>query len=284
MKYFCMLLLLISSLYSQEIDTKISYFEQKNVEKKIEILSQKFTTLDSKHSNFGFSKSIFWVKVESTNSDEELIEQVIDISYPLLDFIDIYEIKDKELFLKKKYGDLRVYNNDNFSPNPSFLFRLNPKAKKSFLLKIETQGSMNIDIKVSSYSDFVDTNVEKAQALTFYFGASLIMILYNFILFLFIRDRSFVFYLIFHIDYLIFALALNGYAFMHFWPESPDINNYAVPFLMSLGSTLAIIFTLDFLQIKEKSAKLFKMLTILLWINAIATLSVFILNYHHTLF
>ena len=282
MKYFYILFLLISSLYSNQSSHEISYYEQKDVSLKIDILSQEFKTLNSKHSNFGFSKSIFWIKVSVDNYTDNIQEKVINIPYVLLDYVDIHEIKDKELIEKRLYGDLRVYTNDSFSPSPTFIFQLNPNQSRNFLLRLQTQGSMNAGVVISSYHDFVIDNVTQTQALTFYFGAAFIMILYNIILFAFIRNRSYFFYIIFHIDYLLFALALNGYAFMSFWPESPSINNYAVPFLMSFGSTLAVIFTMDFLRIKDKSPKLFTLLSILLGVNVIATLLVFILNYHQS--
>ncbi len=282
MKYLYVLLLLVSSLYSQQSNCKMSYFEQKDVNAKMKILSQKFQTLDPQHSNFGFSESIFWVKISVNNPQEEIIKEVINVPYPLLDYVDVNEIKEGKLIQKRLYGDLRVYQNDSFSPGPTFIFNLNPNQSRTFLLRVQTQGSVNLEIDVSSYDNFVNSNVTKTQALTFYFGAAFIMILYNIILFLFIRNRSYFFYIVFHVDYLLFALALNGYAFALFWPETPSLNNYAVPFLMSLGSTLAVIFTMDFLRIKEKSPKLFSILAVLLLVNVLATILVFILSYHYS--
>ncbi len=282
MKIFYILLLLISSLYSQDVEKQVSYFEQKNITQDINILSQEFHPLNLKHSNFGFSNSIFWIKIDIASSIKKSQQQVLNIPYALLDYIDIYELKNNQLTLQREFGDLRVYQNDSFSPDPSFIFELMPNQSRTFLLKIQTQGSMNIGVIISNYAEFVQRNVTKTQAFTFYFGAAFIMIIYNLILFLFIRNRSYFFYIIFHIDYLIFALALNGYAPMIFWPESPEINNYAVPLFMSIGSSLAVLFTLDFLQIKEKSPKLFYALSILFVINILATILVFVLNYHQS--
>ncbi len=282
MKIFYILLLLISSLYSQDVEKQVSYFEQKNITQDINILSQEFHPLNLKHSNFGFSNSIFWIKIDIASSIKKSQQQVLNIPYALLDYIDIYELKNNQLTLQREFGDLRVYQNDSFSPDPSFIFELMPNQSRTFLLKIQTQGSMNIGVIISNYAEFVQRNVTKTQAFTFYFGAAFIMILYNIILFLFIRNRSYFFYIIFHIDYLIFALALNGYAPMIFWPESPEINNYAVPLFMSIGSSLAVLFTLDFLQIKEKSPKLFYALSLLFVINILATILVFVLNYHQS--
>ncbi|MCD6172598.1 MAG: hypothetical protein J7J96_02280 [Sulfurimonas sp.] len=109
-----MLLFFTVSLFSQnlEIKSSISYFEQKNINEKIDINNEKFLPYDIKHSNFGFTNSVYWLKVDILNLTKSDTTQVLYLPYPLLDYIDIYEYKDNKLNLIKEYGDLREYSND----------------------------------------------------------------------------------------------------------------------------------------------------------------------------
>ncbi len=276
MRFILLQLLLLSSLFSH------SYFEQKDITKVIDITKIPFTEYSSKNSNFGFSKSIYWVKIDVKNSTDNRQKKVLHFPYTLLDYIDIYEFQDEKLLHKRSLGDLRVYKNDSFLPDPTYIFNLETNQSKIIYIKIETQGSMNIDISILDYEEFVLYGVKKLQALSFYFGAVFIMLLYNFILFLFIRDRSYLLYLSFHINYFIFSAALTSLAFAHIYPNIPTINSYAIPFLMSIGSTIAILFTVDFLHIRNESKTLFNLLKYLLYINITTTLLVFFISYYYS--
>ncbi|MEA2099368.1 MAG: sensor histidine kinase [Campylobacterota bacterium] len=275
-KVFIFLLFITHLLASTD---SISYFEQKNISKNIDILKEKFIFIDSKKSNFGFNESIFWIKVKVFNNSTIDSKKVLSFPYTLLDYIDIYELKDNKLIKKREMGDLREYVNDGFFSEPSFFVNLQANEKKTFIFKVQTQGSMNIDLKILDYDSYIKDGVIKSQILMFYFGAVLIMLMYNFILYLYIRDKSYLYYIFFHFDYMLFTLAYSGLAFSYFWSSIPFLNNFAVPFFMSIGSTLAVVFAIDFLHIKANSKKIYKPLLMLAYFNVIATILIFILSY-----
>ncbi len=284
MKYILALLFFTVALFSQNLEVKsnITYYEQKDINKKIDIQSEKFLPYDLKYSNFGFTKSIYWLRVDIQNLSQNQTQQVLHLPYPLLDYIDIYEYKNNKLNLIRKYGDLRKYSNDGNIPDPTLMVMFQPNESKTYYYKIQTQGSMNIELLINSHDKFAKYSIEKSIAFSFYFGATVIMLLYNFLLYFFVKDRSYLYYLFFHLNYMFFALSLNGLSFTYFWPEMPSINSFMVPFLMSIGSSLAIVFTIEFLDIKTKSPKLLKPLKIVLLINIIMSILVLFLSYYHS--
>lgn len=284
MKNLLILLFFTISLFSQnlEIKTNISYFELQDIDKKIDIVDEHFLQYDKKYSNFGFTKSIYWLKIDILNISKNETTQVLHMQYPLLDYIDIYECKNNKLNLIREYGDLRKYSNDGNIPDPTLIVTLKVDEKKTYFYKVQTQGSMNLELSIDSFEKFTKYSLEKSIAFSFYFGAVVIMLLYNFVLYLFIKDRSYLYYLLFHLNYIFFALSFNGLAFAYIWSDTPVLNNYAVPLFMSLGSVFAVIFTIEFLDIKTSSSKLFLSLKTLLWINVFMSILVLFLSYHYS--
>lgn len=282
-KYILLSIFFITSLFSQtnnDVKSSIKYFEQKDITKSIDITKEKFSLYDSKKSNFGFTKSIYWLKIDIKNLSNETTKNALVIPYNLLDYIDIFQLKNNHLTLKRQFGDLREYKNDGSLPDPTFVVSLKPNESKVFFYKIQTQGSMNIELNIKSYKEFENYSLEKSIILSFYFGAIFIMLIYNFILYLMIKDKSYLYYLLFHIDYLFFTLSLNGISAAYIWPTVPFINSFAIVVLMSIGSSLAVIFTIEFLNIKKQSPKLYKLLMGLFWINVVMTFSIIFLGYH----
>ncbi|MEA3371529.1 MAG: sensor histidine kinase [Campylobacterota bacterium] len=274
---FLLFLLLSVTLYSHNIQ----YFEQKNETLQRAITQETFLDYDAKHSNFGFTQSTYWLKVELQNAGESELKQLLHLPYTLLDYIDIYELQGDKLILVREYGDLRVYQNDGYIPEPTFEVELKPLENKTYFYKIRTQGSMNIELIVRETDEFTLYSLEKLTVFSFYFGAVFIMLIYNLALYLFIKDRSYVFYLLFHMNYLLFALTLNGFSFAFIWPETPQINSYAVVFLMSVGSTLAVLFTMNFLDIKATSTKLYQVLRALFLLNLLLSILTLFISYYY---
>jgi len=277
MKIFLLFTLFISHLFAT--NNHIHYFEQKSILTPLNIKEEIFSPLSSKESNFGYTKSIFWLKVILDNNEQSSSKQVVYFPYTLLDYIDIYEFDNQELILKREMGDLRKYLNDGFLTEPSFFVNLKPFEKKILFIKVQTQGSMNIDLNILEYEEYIKYGIKKSQIFMFYFGAVLIMLMYNFIIFLYIRDYSYLYYIVFHLDFLLFSLAFNGFTFAYFWPSLPELNNFAVPIFMSIGSTFAVIFTIDFLNVSASSLKLYRYFKYLVWVNVVSTLLVFLLSY-----
>ena len=283
MKFILLSIFFTFSLFAQNnilVKSNISYFEQKDIKQNIDIKKEKFLTYNSKKSNFGFTKSIYWLKIDIKNLSQNSSKNTFVIPYNLLDYIDIYQLENDKLILKREFGDLRVYKNDGFLPDPSFIVSLKKDESKTFFYKIQTQGSMNIELYIKSENEFKRYSLEKSIVLSLYFGAIFIMLIYNFILYLIIKDKSYLFYLLFHIDYLFFILTLNGISAAYIWPTFPFMNSFAIVVLMSIGSSLAVIFTIEFLNIKIQSPKLYRLLRGLFWVNVIMTFSIIFIGYH----
>ena len=282
MKYAFLIILFITNLFSQNLGIKsdIGYFEQINPTQKIDVTKQIFSPLQATKSNFGFATTTYWLRVNIKNTSYEKKEQALYFPYPSLDFIDIYESVNHELLLRREYGDLRTYTNDGYIPDPTFIFTLKPQEEKIYYYRLKTQGSMNINLLLDSKEGFNKYSIEKSIITSLYFGAVFIMLIYNFILFLFIKDKSYFYYIVFHVNYFIFLLALHGIGFTYIWDKIPFLNTFILPLFMSAGSTLAILFTIEFLNIKSANPKLYKYLYFLLWLNIITTIVVTLSSYH----
>ena len=266
------------------IEKSFSYIQLPKQDNNLTKIIQKseaglFSILNEKHSKFGFTDDIFWIKVYIKNHTNFLQKQILELNHPALDYIDIYLYKDKRLILKKELGDLRVYDKSSFMPNPTYAFTLLPFEEKQFYIQIKSTGSMNIGISVKNIKDYILFSITQIKWLSFYFGAVLIMLMYNFILYLIIKNRSFLYYVLFHLSYLVFALSLSGISFELFWPQIPKLNQYVLPISMPLTGAFALLFSIHFLNIKNFNTKLSTILYFFAILSFIVAFSIFFLGY-----
>lgn len=284
------LLILISIIFNillfayNEVTTSFSYIELENKKYTLDEIVKKstqdlFLPLHKDRSKFGFTDNIFWVKVISKNSALKEKIQILELVYPTLDYIDIYELEGQKLVLKKALGDLRVYDQSNFMPNPIYEFVVPPEQEKVFFVQVMSTGTMNIGMSVQDLHVYNRYSSTQLKWLSFYFGAVFIMLMYNFIIYLIIKNRSFLYYVLFHISYTVFALGLSGISFELFWPETPQINRYVLPMAMALTGAFSLLFTIYFLDLKRMNNRLYTFLYALVPVSFFIALLPFISSY-----
>lgn len=272
-------------LFAQEdVSSTFSYIQLENKSYTLNEIQEKskqalFSPLHKDQSNFGFTDDIFWIKVNSKSLASTEQELVLEIKYPSIDYIDIYELENQQLILKKELGDLRVFKQSTFMPNPSYIFSIMPGKEKVFFIKIRSSGSLNLGMSVQTTHDYNRTSSIQMKWLSFYFGAVFIMLMYNFIIYLIIGNKSFLYYVLFHISYTVFALGLSGISFELFWPNTPEINRYILPVSMALTGAFSLLFTIYFLDIKNMSMKLYKFLYSLVFISFFLSLLPWFIGY-----
>ena len=286
-----MRLLLLMSLFfntllfaQEDVKSMFSYIKLENRPYTFNEIKKKseeglFLPLKKESSNFGFLSEVFWVKVILKNKIKQSTQQMLEFKSPSLDIIDIYELENQTFILKKELGDNRPHDKSSLMPTSNYEFTLFPLQEKIFFIKITSASSMNIGISVQNISDYYQTSFIQTKLFFFYFGAITIMLMYNFIVYLMTRNKSFLYYVLFHASHMIFSLALSGIVFKLFWPDTPQLNQHIIPIFMSLAAAYGLLFTIHFLNLKVLIPRLSTFLYTLVWLNFSLTLSSFIFGY-----
>ena len=272
-------------LFAQsEVTTSFSYIQLENRPFTLQGIVQKseqglFLPLYQERSVFGFTDDIFWIKAVSKNNSSKEKTQILELGYPTLDLIDIYELKDERLILKKELGDWRRQEENYLMPNPTYEFVIPAKETKVFFIRVVSTGSVQLGISVQSFKSYIRHSSVEVKWLSFYFGAVFIMLMYNFIIYLIIKNKSFLYYVFFHVCYTAFALSLSGIAGQLLWPDMPEINKYAIPVTMALSGTFAFLFAIYFLDLKQLNKRLYYFIYAFVPFSLVIALMPFVTGY-----
>jgi len=84
-----------------------------------------------------------------------------------------------------------------------------------------------------------------------YFGIILFVLLFNLFLYMIIREKSSLYYVIYVFSLFMLQLSHGGFAFWYLWPELSCLANVTNPFFASMGILALIRFTQLFLNLKK---------------------------------
>jgi len=243
---------------------------------------KQFIQSNEKIPNFGFSRAAYWFSIDVMYVSKyySLKECLLEISYPHLDQIELYIVKDNGDFHKRITGDCFPFT-DRELPYRNFIFYQDfPQNEPiKLFIRVLTKSSVQFPLTLWSYEKFTEYLNQTEYYFGMYIGTVLIMIIYNFFLYLNIRDINTLNYIHFVMAWFLFQTTISGHAFQYVWSHSFWIANKALPFGMVYSCITGLIFAKYFLETKKYSFKTDRFLSISLCFGFCLIPSIFLIDY-----
>ncbi|XDD43728.1 7TM diverse intracellular signaling domain-containing protein [Leptospira sp. WS60.C2] len=229
--------------------------------------------------NLGFSQSIFWVRIEVTNPTSSLIRWNLLFDFPLIDEIQIYgDSLTKDSI--RALGDSFPFSIRNVDyRNPVFPIESREHSTSVYYLKIKSESTIPLSLDLWTEKAFNEKIHREQMIFGIFYGILFVMIAYNFFIYIFTYEKSYLLYLFFVSSIFFFHLVNNGFAFQYIWPNWVFWANYSLPFFISVSCITGIIFTHNYLHLNKHLPKVSKLMWI--WVGILVLFSVvtFFLSY-----
>lgn len=186
---------------------------------------------------YGFSKSVYWVRLPVDNSSNQQRTWLLEVAYPHLDELTLYLPRRDGGFEARTTGDHYPFRERDLAYR-NFVFMLEQPAQSSqtYYLRVATSGSLTIPILAWTIEQFVEHQHLDWAGLCIFYGVILVMTAYNACLYLFTRQVE---YLKFTLNVLamgLFQMAYVGHAFQFLLPNQPGMAQAMIP--LSVGLSL----------------------------------------------
>ncbi len=230
--------------------------------------------------SFGYSRGALWMRFLVYNPSPAPVDWYLEYNYPIIDQV--------ELFIPEGSGFQRTAAGDNrpFAERPveyrSPVFQLAQKGgTTAYYLRVQSQGSLTVPLVAWLPKEFEKMKAAEMILLGIYYGIMLGLALYNVFLFISVRERSYLYLLLFIFGVSVFTMVHNGLGFQYLWPESVRWQNRAHPFLMFFVNAVALQFTRHFLSTSERMPRLDVPVRLLAAANLPVLAVPFIMEYYY---
>lgn len=221
--------------------------------------------------NFGYTDSEYWVRFTVNNEANIRQNWLLELRYPLMDYIDLYVIQDDK-YIKKTAGFNYPFSHREFY-HRNFLFKLQfTDELTTVYMHFKNTDRMEFPLYLWSIESFQKNDHNMQFFMGIFYGLVIVMFIYHLLLFLSIRDITFLYYIIYIFSYTFFQIVQDGYLYEYLLPEAFYQYYHLVPLSGSFGVITVIHFSQSFLNTSQGFSILHKILN-LLKILAVATLS-----------
>jgi len=217
-----------------KLNNSISFIEDKNGQLKFEDVrkSTHFKPVGKDVPNFGITSSAFWLKLEIKNLTHKEVYR-LQISQPALDEITFYQRNKNGSFDESKAGEYLPFNaREFFDPNYIYGLRLDTLNINEVYLRVKSRDNLQIPVLISNQETIFETNKIKDYIFGIFAGVMLVMFLYNAFLFVTVRDKTYLYYIIYLATVILTQCSIQGYTFQYLWPNSPFMAQWSA-FLFS---------------------------------------------------
>lgn len=170
--------------------------------------------------NFGITRSTFWLRVQLRNDGAADLERMLEIGYPRLSIVDL-SVHGGDQVIRFETGYARPFAQRPVA-HRHFVFPLvvPAGAHRTLYFRIRSETSLEVPARLWTPAAFqryerVDYSLQAG-----YLGMATAMILFNFLLLVSLRDRAYLYYLVFVISNYFTVVSLSGIGTEYLWRDA----------------------------------------------------------------
>ncbi|MFA6151869.1 MAG: 7TM diverse intracellular signaling domain-containing protein [Chitinophagaceae bacterium] len=239
------------------IGRQIEILEDSSLRSVSDVLqSGRFKPVGQDVPNLGIKKGYVWLKFSVKNTSD-IASFLLDVAYPILDEVVLYEVgENAAVVAQTEMGEYKNFFPRKFD-HPNFIFELDlPKGlTKTYLLKIKSAEQIIVPITINKPNDLWE-RISKENTLSgIYLGIVLIMAFYNLFIFFSVKDKGYLYYVIYVIFVGLTQIGIKGFNYEFLWPSSPLFQAQSLIIFSCISCFAVLLFTDLFLRLKENARK-----------------------------
>jgi len=220
--------------------------------------------------NLQLSKSSFWLKFSVLNksSSDRLM---LALDYPTLTVCDFYCPQDGHYVVQKLSDTTRFSQRKYQHQNFLFDIRLPKDSTATYYLRVKSTEEMVLPLILGTPAHVAESLLAANILWGIFIGIIVVMIAYNFFIYLFTRDRSYIFYVLYVTFIGLTQTTLSGYTYHYLFAGAPVLFHKCIIIFPALAGISAMMFVMDFLNTRQRTPILNRLflVPILLYSSAI---------------
>ena len=203
--------------------------------------------------NFGATHSAIWLRVQLQTDAATPPQWLLELANPAMDRIDLYVSSTQDNYVHQSGGDslpfaARVVPNRNHVLPIALL----PNAQTTAYLRVASQGTVSAPLTLWQPHALWQSDQRTYSIFSLYFGLLIGLLAYNLLLFVSVRDRAYLVYVVFAFSVGLSQVASSGIGGQLLWPDASWWNNRSILITYGIGGVFGVSFVRIFLATKAK--------------------------------
>jgi len=220
----------------------------------------------------GYTASSHWFWFAVVNPTDQGRRIVIEYSWPVMSDVDVWVIApgaaEGEQIAHFEGGSSRPFDVRPLPyPDLAVPYDLASHETVDVITRIESDAPMQLPVRIHSDVSLHLSAQHSATLWGLYFGFMLVIALYNLVLYFSIREAGHLYLTLFVTFLAGLQASFSGHVHQYLFASWPLANLYSLPVFLNGTVLLGIVFTVDFLALRETGPRLYRFL----WVTGAIT-------------
>jgi hypothetical protein len=199
----------------------------------------------------------YWYKINIKHNTEAGNRFLLELFDQTIDHLTIYVPQSDGSYKTHELGDrLRFKDRALTHKNFEIYIDNDNNEVQTYYFKIQSSQIADVIIVLRSVNWFISYALDEYFYFGIFYGMILVFSFYNLIMYIAIRQKQYLFYVLYNLSVGLFEMSSDGIAYQYLWPNAPNWNQIAYAFFLYATSIFALLFTRELLFVKAKAPKL----------------------------
>ncbi len=247
-----------------------------------QLTTDNFKPQNNTVASHSFTNSAFWYQFKVLNKENRSLPRYMFFEPAWIDSVNITVISP--------HGQLNTYQGGNIYPYSeremdhyltNFKHDFEPGISTVYL-QVKTRDPFIVSLSILEESVFLAEQSKESLYIGLIYGGIAAMLLYNLFLFFGIKQRYYLYYVLYLGAFFVMNASYNGYTFMFLLGDHPAVQNWLQSIAIYAFSVTALLFSSSFLNLSKYHKRLYKITSYLIFlIIVMALLSAYMGGYHY---
>lgn len=205
--------------------------------------------------------SAYWNRVKIKHTSTSSKRWVIEFFDQTIDKIDFFIPKEDGSFEHYIYGDQFEFNIRSLR-HKNFIIPIanNSDQEITYYFRIQSKQQAEVLVVLRSADYLFEYAIDEYFFFGIFYGMILVFSFYNLLMYAAVRERQYLFYILYLIGIGLYEMSADGIAFQYLWPNSVEWNQYAPGFTLFLASSASLFFASSQLNLRKEKRWMFNVL------------------------
>lgn len=221
------------------------------------IISKRFVASSKSTPQTEDINATYWFRIRIKHDSKaekrfilEFFDQTIDhvtayiphrgSKYKVTEFGDTFDFTNREL--NHKNFELKVPNDND--------------EVLTYYFRFKSSQIADVIVVLRTVDWFISYALDEYFYFGIFYGMILVFSFYNLIMYIAMRQRQYLYYVLYNLSVGFFEMSTDGIAYQYLWSFSPQWNQLAYAFALYATSIFALLFTRELLFVRAKAPKL----------------------------
>jgi hypothetical protein len=210
----------------------------------------------------------YWFRIKIKHNSKAQKRYLLEFFDQTIDHVTAYLPQKNGTYRIKEFGDMFAFEQREVHHKNFELYISNDNDETQvYYFRFKSSQISDAIIVLRSVDWFIAYALDEYFYFGIFYGMILVFSFYNIIMFIAMRQRQYLYYVLYNLSVGFFEMSTDGIAYQYLWSSAMGWNQVAYAFSLYFTSIFALLFTRELLFVKSKAPRLNKLILYIIGIR-----------------